>query len=170
MERHSDFWHDRRRHIGPRAVPKRHGHRHRPQPHADTAFPMNSLIVSFPKSCRLQPPGPMFPGCGLWTRPRGQEGREKYRGGLASPLGDAIGPTIWPVSLSLNCSWPLCCLVAKQPSKGRESLIESESEREGEEEEEDGGCIFQILALALWCSFSPFLQQQTLCIVDSVVV
>eukprot|EP00064_Thunnus_orientalis_P007862 superscaffoldBa00000897_g7884 len=73
-------------------------------------------------SCRLQPPGPMFPGCGLWTRPRGQEGREKYRGGLASPLGDAIGPMIWPVSLSLNCSWPLYCL--EEAAKQRERVLD----------------------------------------------
>ncbi|KAA8581665.1 hypothetical protein FQN60_003246 [Etheostoma spectabile] len=70
-------------------------------------------------SCRLQPPGPMFPGCGLWTRPRGQEGRAKYREGLASPLGDAISPTIRPISLSLSCSCPL--YGSKAAKQGRES-------------------------------------------------
>lgn len=128
-----------------------------PQPHAGhKAFPMNSLIVSFPKSCRLQPPGPMFPGCGLWTRPRGQEGREKYRGGLASPLGDAIGPTIWPVSLSLNCSWPLYCLeeAAKQ---GRECLTETEWERAWRRVEAASFRTWHWL----WCSFSLFCSNKS---------
>lgn len=37
---------------------------------------MNSVIVSFLKSCRLP-----APGCGLWKR---------YRGALASPYGDQL--------------------------------------------------------------------------------
>lgn len=37
-----------------------------------------------------------------------------------------MDPTIWPVNLSLNCSWPLYCLAAS--SQGIESMIESESE------------------------------------------
>lgn len=102
-------------------------------PHADTFFPMNSLIVSFPKSCRLQPPDPVFPGCGLWTQPRGHDGREICRVGLASPLGDAVGSNIWPVGLSVNCSWPLCCLQAK--------LRATELYREKEREKGGGGVV-----------------------------
>lgn len=39
-------------------------------------------------------------------------------GGWRLCLGTQSAPTIWPVSLSLNWSWPLYCLVVKQPSKG----------------------------------------------------
>lgn len=123
-----------------------------PKPHADTVFPMNSLIVSFPKSCRLQPPGPMFPGCGLWTRPRGQEGREIYRGGLASPLGDAIGSNIWPVGLSVNCSWPLCCLVAKQRARERELYRKWERERGGWGGGGEASTGSLVLFFSLFCS------------------
>ncbi|KAI9536639.1 hypothetical protein NQZ68_031713 [Dissostichus eleginoides] len=66
MERHFDFWHIEAAHVANRKWAASSL-----QPHADTDFSMNSLIVSFRKSCRLQPPSNLSPGCGRWTRPRG---------------------------------------------------------------------------------------------------
>lgn len=83
----------------------------------------------FPKELSAAAADPVFPGCGLWTQPRGHDGREICRVGLASPLGDAVGSNIWPVGLSVNCSWPLCCLQAKLGAT--ELYRETERERWG---------------------------------------
>lgn len=63
--------------------------------------------------------------------------RREVQRWLASPLGDAVDPAIWPISLSLNCFWPLYCLVASCQARHREH--DRELERKGEEE--GGGCI-----------------------------
>lgn len=90
------------------------------------------LLLWTPSLCHSQRAvGCSRAGCGFWTWPRGQEGREIYRGGLASPLGDAIGSRIWPVGLSVNLSWPLYCLVAKHRTRERELYREWVRERRG---------------------------------------
>lgn len=163
MERLFDFWRDWRQHIGPCAMPKWHGQHQRLPGHTATRLFLWTLLFC----CRLRPSGPMFPGCGLWTWPRRQEGRGEVQRWLASLLGEAVDPTIWPVSLSLNCSWPLYCLVAS--SQARDWEYDRVRLRKRVNRGEGGGYITQILALTLVLLFS-LLQQQVRCVVDLVIV
>lgn len=135
MARFFDFGHDWRRHIGPCMLPKRHGQHHRLHSHTWTRrFLWTLSLCHSQRAVGCSRPAPCSQDVGSGPGPEGR----KYRGGLASPLGDAIGPTIWPVSLSLNWPWPLYCLVVKQPSKGERAYREWERE----DREEGGGCMY----------------------------